>query len=381
VAVIDAPSGRRRPRSVASRARRSPAPVLVRQIRNGVEESVHRGSIVEVDLAGRVVRAIGDPDLLTNLRSAVKPFGLVALLEAGGEKEFSLEPAELAIMAGSHSGEDLHVRTLQALYRRTGITQNALGCGTLNMPLDKLTAARLARDGERPGQIRHMCSGQHSVFLLMSKMAGWSPVEYWNVDHPSQLALRDAVARAFRTSPTRLRTGIDGCGIPTFAFPLREIAWAYALLADPGRIPSDDPRSKLAPYYETIRSVMLAHPEMIGGTHDRLDTSVMKALPGRVVAKGGAEALRAIGILPGPRGSGQSVAATGLALKIEDGDGFDRAGAAAFVEALRQAGVVDAQALRALGRYHRPPAFDPHGRVAAEAITEFELAPVGELLP
>jgi L-asparaginase II len=379
--MIDARSVRRRPRAVAARPRRGASPVLVRQVRNGVEESVHRGDIAEVDLKGRVVRAIGDPELLTNLRSAVKPFALVALLEAGGEKEFSLEPAELAIMTASHSGEDVHVRTLQALFRRTGISQNALGCGTLNMPLDKLTAARLARDGERPGQIRHMCSGQHSSFLLMSKMAGWSPDEYWKEDHPTQLAVREVVARAFRTSPPRLRTGIDGCGIPTYAFPLREIAWAYALLADPGSIPSDDPRTKLAPYYETIRAAMLAHPELVGGTHDRLDTSVMKALPGRVVAKGGAEALRAIGILPGPRASGQSTAATGMALKIEDGDGFDRAGSAAFIEALRQAGVVDAQAMRALGRYHQPPSMDPHGRVAAEAVASFELAPVGELIP
>src|SRR5258706_36651 len=188
---MSAPALSRRPRSAAPRPRRAAPPVLVRQVRNGVEESLHRGDVVEVDMTGRVVR-------------------------------------------------------------------------------------------------------------LMCKMAGWSPEGYWHEDHPTQVALRDVVARAFRTSPTRLVTGIDQCGIPTFAFPLREIAWAYSLLADPEAIPSDDPRSKLAEHYLTIRSVMLANPELVGGTHDRLDTSVMKAIPGRAVAKGGAEALRAIGILPGP---------------------------------------------------------------------------------
>jgi L-asparaginase II len=354
--------------------------VLVRKLRNGVEESLHRGDVVEVDLAGRILRAIGDPERVVNLRSAVKPFGLIALLEAGGEKEFGLEPAELAIMASSHSGEDLHVRTLQALYRRTGISQSALGTGTEGAPLDELTAARLARDGERPGPIRHNCSGQHSLFLLMCKMANWSPAEYWLEDHPTQVALREVVARAFRTPASRLVTGIDNCGIPTYAFPLRDIAWAYALLADPGSIPGDDPRTKLAHHFETIRRVMLAHPELVAGTHDRLDTSLMKALPGRIVAKGGAEALRTAGILPGPRGSGQSTAASGMALKIEDGDGYNRASSAAFVEALRQAGVLDGQALRVLGRYHRPPTKDPHGRVAAEAVPDFELAPMSELI-
>ena len=33
-----------------------------------------------------------------------------------------------------------------------------------------------------------------------------------------------------------------------------------------------------------------------------------------------------------------------------------------------------------LARYHRPTILDPHGRVGAEAIAEFELAPVGELI-
>jgi L-asparaginase II len=360
--------------------------VLVREMRGAVEESTHRGDVVEVDLSGRVLRAIGDPEQPTNLRSAVKPFGLLALLEAGGDREFGLEPAELAIMSGSHSGEDLHVRTLLALFRRTGISQADLACGTMT-PMDALTAARLARDGERPGVIRHMCSGQHSVFLLMSKMGGWSPKEYWLDDHPTQVALRDAVAKAFRTSPTRLVMSIDGCGISTFAFALREIAWAFACLADPDGIPTEDPRLKLAGHYRTIAAAMMAHPEMVAGTHDRLDTSLMKALPGRVVATGGAEALRGAGILPGPRaglnGTGASssaTAASGIALKIEDGDGYDRAAPAAFVEAMRQAGVLEGQALRALARYHRPPAMDAHGRVAAEAVPSFELAPIGELV-
>ncbi|HYL41060.1 MAG TPA: asparaginase [Candidatus Binatus sp.] len=369
-------------RAVARRpARRTIAPpVLVRQLRNGIEESAHRGDVVEVDQSGRIVRALGDPERLTTLRSAVKPFGLVALLEAGAEQAFGLEPSEIAIMVASHSGEDLHVRTLQALYRRTGISQQFLGCGTADAPLDELTAARLARDGERPGPIRHNCSGQHSAFLLMAKLGGWSPVEYWADDHPTQVALRDAVARAFRTSPSRLVSGIDNCGIATFAFPLREIAWAFAMLGDPDSIPADDPRSKLAGPYRTIRDAMMAFPELVGGTHDRLDTSLMKALPGRVVAKGGAEALRGVGVLPGARGVGAFAPATGLALKVEDGDAAGRAASAALVDALRQAGVLDGQPLRSLARYHRPLTMDSHGRVAAEAIADFELAPIGELV-
>jgi hypothetical protein len=90
--------------------------------------------------------------------------------------------------------------------------------------------------------------------------------------------------------------------------------------------------------------------------------------------------LRGIGILRGPRGNGAAAPASGMAVKIEDGDGYERGSWAASVEALRQAGVLEGQSLRVLARYHRPVSVDPHGRAGAEAIAAFDLAPVGELL-
>jgi L-asparaginase II len=354
-------------------------PIVVRQVRNGIEESVHRGDIVEADAGGRLIRQLGDPDRLVTLRSTVKPFGVVALIEAGGIEAFDLEPPEIAIMASSHSGEDIHVRTIQAAFRRAGVSQSLLACGNEAMPLDALTAARLARDGEKASPIRHMCSGQHAVSLLLARLRDWDMATYWMPDHPAQVAYREAVARAFATSPERLQTAIDGCGVETYAFRLREVAQAYAMLADPSRVPAKDPRRSLAPALSIVRDAMLAHPDMVGGRHDRLDTSLMKAAPGRVVSKAGMEALRAIAITAGPRVGTTGTAPSGMAIKIEDGEG-DRATWAASVEALRQAGVLDGASLRSLARYHRPAIRDPHGRLGAEAIPEFDLAPVGELI-
>jgi L-asparaginase II len=354
--------------------------VLVRQLRNGIEESVHRGDIVEVDAFGRLLRGLGDPDRVVTLRSTVKPFGVVALIEAGGIDAFDLEAPEIAILASSHSGEDFHVRTLQGVFRRAGVSQALLACGSEGMPLDPLTAARLARDGEKAGPIRHMCSGQHAVSLLLSRLRDWDLGTYWQPDHPSQAAYRSAVARAFGTTPDRLVTAIDGCGVETYAFPLRGVAQAYAFLADPGALPKRDGRASLAPALSVVRDAMLANPEMVAGRHDRLDTSLMKAADGRIISKAGMEALRAVAILPGPRVGTLLDGATGLAVKIEDGDGYDRATWAVSVEAVRQAGVLDAQALRVLARYHHPTVLDPHGRVGAESVPEFELAPFGELI-
>jgi L-asparaginase II len=384
--VMAATSGTRAPRSAAARTAKAPAaraskrvvpPILVRQLRNGVEESVHRGDVVEVDASGRMRHVIGDPDRVVNLRSTVKPFGLLALLRAGGRREFDLTTEELALMTSSHAGEDLHVRTLQAVYRRVGIPQSVLACGTAGSPGDELTAARLARDGERPSAMRHMCSGNHTVLILLAKLGDWPLETYWQAEHPAHVAFSEAVAAAYGVSPDRLVTGLDGCGILTYAFPLREIARAFAILADPSALPADDPRTALADHLLEVRDAMRIHPELVAGTRDRLDTSLMKAADGQVVSKSGMESLRGIGILPGARANGR---ASGMALKIEDGDENGRATHAATVEALRQAGVLEGQQLRVLARYHRPLETDPHGRTTAEAVPEFELAPVGELI-
>jgi L-asparaginase II len=350
------------------------APVLVRQVRDGNVESEHRGHVVEVDPTGRVVRAAGDPGAVVMLRSTVKPLGLVALVEAGGVEAFDLSDAELAVMAGSHSGEDVHVRTLQEVFRRSRISQSALACGIDRAPLDAITAARLARDGERPSPIRHNCSGNHTVLLLLARLGDWPLEDYWDPLHPAMRAFSAAVARVFATTPDRMVSATDNCGIPTFAFRLRDVARAYAFLGAPESIPAGDPRAGLGRSLTRIRDAMRGNPELVGGTRDRLDTALMKAAQGRLVSKSGAEALRAIGLL-----ADRAREPTGIAIKIADGDGADRAGRAVAVETLIQAGGLDDRAVRELGRYHRPPTFDPHGRLVAEAVPDFELAPVGEL--
>ena len=364
-------------RPAAARGSRKAPPILARQVRGGVVESVHRGHVVRVDEHGRVTHVAGDPETVVTLRSCAKPFTLLSLVEAGGVRDFGLTPAELALMASSHSGEDLHVRTLQAIYRRSGLTQSLLACGAEGMPLDALTAARLARDGEKAGPIRHMCSGQHSALLLLARLGDWSLEDYWQPDHPVQAAVRSVVARVFGTVPDRLVTAVDGCGIETFAFPLAAVARAYGLLADPEAAAGDGARRALAPSLRVIRDAMAAHPEMVAGTRERLDTSLMKAVPRRLVSKGGMEALRGISILPDGGSGGR---ASAFAIKVEDGGGFERATWSVTVETLRLAGVLDGHALRALGRYHHPAEHDPHGRLTAETIPAFDLVPVGELV-
>ena len=352
--------------------------MLVEIRRGQVVESRHRGHVVQVGAGGVIEQVIGDPGIVVTLRSAVKPFALVALVESGAADALNLTAPELAVMASSHHGEDLHVRTLQSVFRRAGMSQSLLACGSAGAPLDELTAVRLARDGEKPGAIRHMCSGFHAASLLLAHHAGWSVEDYWQRDHPAQVAVRTVVGRVFGVAPTALVTAGDDCGVLTYAFPLMAVAHAFALLADPLGSAPDAARATLSPALTRIRDAMVEAPDLVGGVRGSLTTSLMKARPGALVAKSGAEALQGVGVLPGALGKGS--AAAGLAVSIEDGDGRSRALGPVTIEALDQIGALDDRAVRQLDRLHRLPSVDAHGDAVAQAAVAFELAPLAELL-
>ncbi|MDQ3937277.1 MAG: asparaginase [Chloroflexota bacterium] len=350
--------------------------MLVEVRRGDFVESRQRGHIVQVNVAGRIERGVGDPETPVSLRSTVKPFALVALLQSGAVDALQLSDAELAVMAASHTGEDAHVRTLQGVLRRAGLSQSLLACGSEGMPLDRLTAARLARDGEAPGAIRHMCSGFHVASLLLARHGGWTLADYWRPEHRAQAMVAEIVARIFGTTVPALRTVVDACGLLTYVFSLTDVARAFVLLADPSGA-ADTARLPLVPALARVRDAMIASPEMVGGTRDSADTRLMRARPGLLVAKGGAEGLRGIGLLAGARG--ERTPAAGIAVTIEDGDAQGRANRAVTVEALGQLGVFDSTGLERLNDLLHPPARDPRGVEVGRTVPNFELAPISEL--
>jgi L-asparaginase II len=352
--------------------------VLVEVLRERVVESRHRGHVVQVNGAGEAVRAIGDPSVVVAMRSAVKPFGVVALIESGAADELTLSREELAIMTGSHAGEDKHVRTLQAVFRRASLSQSLLSCGAEGMPLDARTAARLARDNEAAGPMRHMCSGYHLAHLLLSRHAGWTLDDYADPRHKSQLAVRDTVARLLGLkTPDAVRV-TDDCGLATWAVPLVDVARAYLLLADPESVAGQDARARSVPAILRVRDAMMAAPDMVGGTYEMLDTDLIHRRPGQLVSKGGAESLRGIGLVAAARARGPVPG--GVAVSIEDGDAAARANRAVTVEALAQVGSLDELDLRALAAFHRPVRHGPDGSVVATAVPRFEMAPIAELV-
>ncbi len=76
--------------------------------RGPLVESIHFGAAAVVDPAGRLIASLGDPGLVTYLRSSAKPFQALHFLELGGAQHFHWSDAEVALLCASHSGPDLH---------------------------------------------------------------------------------------------------------------------------------------------------------------------------------------------------------------------------------------------------------------------------------
>ena len=336
---------------------------LVEVWRGGAVESRHRGHVAAVDGDGRTVARLGDAGAVTFMRSSAKPHQAVPVLTSGAAEAFGLTDAEVAAVCGSHSGQDLHAETVAEILRKIGLDESALLCGT-HEPFDSETARRLRERGERPGRLRDNCSGKHAGMLALAVHLGAPVDSYDQPDHPVQRAALETVSRFADVPATELELGVDGCGVPVFALPVRSMALMYARLVAP---PEGFDAETRAACTRIVRA-MTAHPEMVGGTRERFDTGVMQAAGGGLVSKVGAEGVYTAGVLPcaqWPRG-------LGLAFKIEDGED-KRARPTVAVESLRQLGALAGPALEAAAPYSAFPVINRRGETVGEVRATFIL--------
>ncbi len=346
-------------------------PALVEVTRGDRVESVHRGSIAVVAPDGSAVASVGDPDGFVFLRSSAKPFQLAPFVASGRFDEYGLGTEAMAIMAASHNGEDRHVRLVQEILRRGGLSSATLQ-NQVHAPYDTETAQRLLRDGEKPTALRGNCSGKHAGMVLFAKASGWPIETYWHPDHPVQRLALETISALSDVPIEEVATATDGCGVVCFGMPLRGLAVAFARLADPSAVADPPLRSALT----RIRDAMMSHPELVAGERRRIDTALMGAFPKRVISKGGAEGILAMGLPPGalPEGAPFGDGPMGVAVKIEDGNLARRAGDVTSIAVLRQLGLVTDPLPGPLVDFASPSIEDPRGERAGVVRPVFRLS-------
>lgn len=300
----------------------SRGPVIIEVTRGPVVESRHEGIAAVVKADGTVVESWGDIDAAILPRSANKPIQAMAFVESGAVERFGLGNEHIALSCASHSGETRHVETVRAWLGRVGLGEADLECGT-HPPRLQSSIEALARANVLPTAAFNNCSGKHSGFLTTAVHYGEPTRGYIKYDHPVQRRLREVMSDLCGVDAGAFPHGIDGCGIPTLATPLRRLAQAMASISDPSRL-----SSKRAEAAVRIRTAMNAEPFMVAGT-GRFCTLINEAAPGVIQVKTGAEGVFC-GMLP----------TLGMGVAIKMWDGAARASEVAMATLLDHLGVL-----------------------------------------
>jgi L-asparaginase II len=283
----------------------------VEAIRGPAVESVHRVSAVVSDARGCIIATAGDPSLVTYWRSAAKPFQALPLVEDRVLERFGLGSDALALACASHSSEPRHLEVTDRMLAAIGCTEADLACGP-HPPLGHRRAREVAAQGIHLTPRWSNCSGKHAGMLALAKHRGWPTEGYEVAGHPVQDRILTAITRWTGVTRADLVLGVDGCTVVCHGLPVSAMVRAYASLAS---APTDALRR--------VRDAMLEHPDLVAG-EGRVCTDLMRAMPGQVIAKVGAEGIHCAAL---------PAAGIGIALKVEDGD--MRASGPALLEVLR----------------------------------------------
>ena len=333
--------------------------ILAKVIRGETVESVHRGHLIVVDGEGQTIFSLGNPETVTFFRSSAKPFQTMPFLTSGAASAFGFSEKEIALACGSHSGEKMHVETVEQMLEKIGLSEADLRCGA-HLPFNEKRAEEMIRNGEQPTQLHNNCSGKHSAMLAFAKHCGADLKTYDLLENPIQKAILQCVSDFTDIPPDEIKIGIDGCAAPNFAVPISAMAKSFARLV----FPPQDFDSEIREACHWIMSAMMNYAEMIGGT-ERLDTMIMETRRGQIISKVGADGVYVAGVLPSPKWK----TGLGIAFKIEDGDD-KRARPVVAVELLRQLEILDSESLKDIS----PMAItNRRGDLVGEIVPSFKL--------
>lgn len=212
--------------------------ILIKEFRGNIIENVHRGSIAVVSSTGDTIAYLGDIEKQTFMRSASKPIQVLPTLLAGLHRRFNLTEENVAMFNSSHWGSNHHIFVLEEISRKTGIDPEDM----IMKPCSSTSASALAkkltdqsrlhpRDGI--SKLQHCCSGKHFSLMLLQRELTGKTSGYEQKDSPVQRQIINFISMLSQTPTFKIGLGIDGCGVPVFALPLRSIAMSYAKLMDP----------------------------------------------------------------------------------------------------------------------------------------------------
>jgi len=328
---------------------------LVSVYRGSIEESSHYGHIAIVDVSKGLKSALGDPNYITYIRSAAKPLQVINLFLNDLDKQYGFTAEEIAVMCGSHGGEEIHCNAVNSVLEKIGLSTDYLQCGS-HRPFSREAASRLNRLQQKPTSLHNNCSGKHAAMLAMCVKYGWNTGNYLDPHHPVQTKLAETVAYISDLRVRDLIIGIDGCGVPVYGMPLYNMAQAFGRLANPNGL-----SESFALACSKVTKAMITSPHMLSAK-EAIDYNLMMETKGSVIAKIGAEAVYCIG-LPNK--------GIGIALKVIDGS--HRAIPPVVMKLLVKQNILDEHSLHHLSKFVQPEIINHAGLKVGYLSAEFDL--------
>lgn len=328
---------------------------LVEVTRGDLVESSHYGVVAIVDSKGNVIASKGNIEYITFMRSAAKPLQAIPVVESGAAEYYGFTLPELAVITGSHNGEEVHQQTVLGILGKLGYKESDLLCGSPK-PLHKPTALKLSLENKKTRPLHCPCSGKHCGMLALCAHGNYSLTNYYKLEHPVQQIMLEFAADFAQLPKDSVGIGIDGCGVPVFSMSVKNMALAYANLVNPQRFPLK--RQKAC---RLLAQAMDEYPNLVAGS-GRFTTILQRELKGKVIAKDGSEGVFCFGI---PQKG------WGVAIKIVDGG--NRAVAPVVLSILDQLGILTEEEKENLQYYYQPQVKNFRGETIGEIKTIFEL--------
>ena len=104
--------------------------VIAYQYRGELVDQIHRGHIAVTDHTGKILWKLGDPERLTFARSSAKPLQAIPVAESGALEHYGITQQELAVICSSHNGESFHVKAVESILHKAGLSPDQLCCGS-----------------------------------------------------------------------------------------------------------------------------------------------------------------------------------------------------------------------------------------------------------
>ncbi|QQZ10052.1 asparaginase [Heyndrickxia vini] len=262
--------------------------ILIEETRAGLVENVHFGIICGLNEEKEKIYQIGDPEQEVFFRSAAKPIQALPIFLSTIIEKYNLTEEEAALFAASHRGEENHISALKSMLNKLPVEETDLYCPP-SYPLNREPREKMIRLGEQKRRLYHNCSGKHMGFVAVCKEMGYPVANYWEPNHPLQQHIAQILSTLSEVPISKIKIGIDGCGVPVFAIPLSSMALTYLKLACPDLIED----SKLRNAVQKLTNTMNHQYNMIASEH--FICSVLLQDP-NIVAKGGAQGVYCFGL-------------------------------------------------------------------------------------